>query len=399
MCPETATAVCDALRRLEGDGITAVHVRSGLGGMIDATFITDGRDCGLLVQACCVTIAATPVDIEGAPILPVLRFTCGPAGNDVDWASPSPLSSDKYLIGSGLDQSLAGYSAVMPTPVNPEAYKADMVSAAALLEEVRRNTAQIAWQPVRHADNQIEVLYRESSIHRVDHWGFATSLTDGILAVERIGSSPALDCYVASRVIDELQASPEACLGVTISARSAVMDFWWTEILARLSEDRSLGPRLFIELSGTAPFPPTAEVVAFVDRLRCLGCAIVLGNFGTGFSSIRSVLAFRPSAIKIDALFLHQAARSCKDRAAFLHLAGLAHALAPVVVLEGVDTSEHFALANQAGVLWQKGRLHGEASITRAWKTKTPRLGEALPSSQGHVRRVLDPEAWPDTRI
>jgi EAL domain-containing protein (putative c-di-GMP-specific phosphodiesterase class I) len=369
------TSVCSSLQELEARQINKLEVRPTVDGSIDV-FIDAGRsECRLLVQGHCAVIAATPINLAGRLMLPVLSLDFDRGEGGVD-------DCDARLPRVEQDGAQGGVQMLAKPQLAPSLYEADMAAATSLLKAIRY-PARLAWQPVRHADDPLRVLYRKGAMHLLDHHGVVTCFDDHVLSSERIGASPAIDCCLVSRVLDELEASPAACLGVAISASSAIADFWWEEIFARLERNRLLGPRLFLELRGTAPFHPIGKVTVFVDGLRRLGCKIAIGDFGVGFGSIRSLLALRADVIKIDAFFLHRASRSDGDRQAFLHLAGLAMSLAPDVVAEGVDTTEQAALAREAGVFWQEGRHHGLQSICRPWPTNGHEQGRhSLPKGR-----------------
>jgi len=363
--------VCRSLRSIRGDKFIDVQIRQVADGLIDAVFVADRPDCDLLVHACCVVIATRPIDICGISILPVLSFAspsdysdreaCGQIG--ISDSEPPDATSKGEQGNFGALSAFSGYAG---------SYSSEMAAAGALLGVIGANAAHLAWQPVRHADDRFGVLYEECVIHVLDHDGFMPCLNDQVLAVERIGASPALDCYTVSRAIDELRVFSDACLGVSISSLSASLGFWWTEVFARLADDRAIANRLFIEIKATAPFPPFGNVVAFVDHMRRLGCKIILGDFGVGFSSIRSIIALRPDAIKIDPFFLHRASRSEKDREVFFSLTRLATTLTTGVIVMGVDTAEQAAMAREAGALWQQGRYHGSARFSRRWAAQSP---------------------------
>lgn len=381
--------VFQSLRCLGGDAIVRARVRPDAGGVIDVLFVASRPDFSRFVRGCCVAIATTPIDILGISLLPVLSIACQ--------SSCSDFEEDGAVEGGGvshqphpvLEESQAHVEASFSASGQAGIYCADILASAALLEAVRTNSAQLAWQPVCHSDDRFAVLYQEGAIHVVDPNGDTPCLDDQILAVERIGAAPVLDCYTVSLAIDQLRASSEICLGIVISSLSARQSFWWDEIFSDLSADKTIAARLFIELRATAPFPPFGDVVAFVDRMRRLGCRIILGDFGVGFSSIRSLIALRPDGIKIDAFLLHRALRGDEDRAVFLSLARLAATLAATVIVRGVDTAEQAHVAKEAGVLWQQGRYHGRPSVSRRWPVKSPHHPYSAQWPQGNRKAQL----------
>jgi len=369
---EFLLGVIQSLRSLGGDEILRARVRPDLDGVIEVLFASSRPDCNRFVHACCVALATTPIDVLGVSLLPALSFACQSSCSDFEEVGGVEGRGVSHPPHGVLEVARTHREASYSASGQAGAYRADMLASAVLLKAVRTNSAQLAWQPVCHSDDRFGVLYQEGAIHAVDPSGGTPCLNDQILAVERIGAAPVLDCYTVSRAIDQLRASSQVFIGVVISSLSATQSFWWNEIFSDLSADRSIAARLFIEIRATAPFPPFGEVVAFVDRMRRLGCRIILGDFGIGFSSIRSLIALRPDGIKIDAFLLHRALRGDEERAVFLSLARLAATLASTVIVRGVDTAEQAQVANEAGVVWQQGEYHGRPSVSRRWPGESP---------------------------
>lgn len=234
----------------------------------------------------------------------------------------------------------------------------------------RREGRQVAlaWQAVRSAGDVSGILYHECLIRLIDSEGNIHPPSGLLTALERLGLVRALDHYILSAVITELENNPGVTLGANISAQSAQLDGWWQGIEQRLAGDRSLAKRLVIEITETTAMPSISVATAFTSRMRSLGCMIALDDFGAGFTSIRQLLALKPDIAKIDRLFIARAGQSVEERAAFVHLVGLACALVPIVIVEGVENDEQSQLAFEAGGGWQQGYLHDRPSLTRSWR-------------------------------
>lgn len=247
----------------------------------------------------------------------------------------------------------------------------------------RREGRQVAlaWQPVRGAGDANGVLYHECLIRLIDDEGNSHPPGGLIEGLERLGLVRALDHYILSSVIAELENNPGVTLGANISAQSAQLDGWWQDIELRLAADRSVAQRLVIEITETTAFPNISAAATFASRMRTLGCMIAVDDFGTGFASVRQLLALKPDIAKIDRFFLARAGQCPRDRAAFMHLVGLADALASIVVVEGVENDEQCKLALEAGAMWQQGCHHGRPGLTRTWRWEPESVASA--SSRG----------------
>lgn len=246
-------------------------------------------------------------------------------------------------------------------------YRADMAKAADLLRAISTDHIALAWQPVVHAGNDA-ILYRECLMRVFDRGRNLLPIAELLPSIERLGLARVLDDAMASRVLDELEATENVVLGVNISAQSAVFDGWWQPVAERLRAAPSLAARLVIEITETASFPSVSRAVSFVAEFHALGCRVALDDFGVGYASIRQLLALRPDIVKIDQSFVARTGSSHHERDVFGRIVGLASTLAPIVIAEGIETESQKDLAEQAGAVWQQGYHWGRPSAVRSWR-------------------------------
>jgi EAL domain-containing protein (putative c-di-GMP-specific phosphodiesterase class I) len=319
------------------------------------------NDADLLVlHACFVAVASRPVIQDQVSILPILSLT--QASNIENFGGGSgrrSVSTPFFACRPWSDDRDRGASAA--------AYAADMLPVVNLVSGIRDNALQFTWQPVRQVDDKSGLLYRELSLCRLHENGSTVSVQDEIVAAERLGASPLVDCLIVSRAIDELAALPDLVVGVRVSSLSAKPGFWWLEVMSRLAQDQTLGPRLIFEIGGTAPLAPIAEINAFLDRMRGFGCSVVIDDFGIDYSSIRSIMAIKPDGVRIAPLFLQRAQLTDADQNIFNGLVGLAKAMCETVIANGVENARACQIATQAGAKWQQGRHHGSPSQIHSW--------------------------------
>lgn len=247
-------------------------------------------------------------------------------------------------------------------------YRDDMSRAVELFGALATDKMLLEWQPVRHAENSSETMYHECLLHEASINQRNQSSEAIATVLERLGFARAFDHYIVTRVIDELECDPDVRLGVKISAQSAILDNWWNDIVERLQLDSSIAKRLILEISETSSFPSISDSVTFASHMRRLGCQIALDNFGTGFASIRQLLALRPNIVKLDRLFVDHGSIDGVYRDTFEHLAGLAKTMAPLVIAKGIDREDQSVHARETGVIWQQGRFLGTPSIVRPWQ-------------------------------
>jgi EAL domain-containing protein (putative c-di-GMP-specific phosphodiesterase class I) len=342
--------VLDQLRDL---GCVVLARRPGLA---DISFGQQSRQkVAKIAEALAVRISSEPVSLDG------LQFHV--ALSCVFWSSANERARrtlpDCDDAGEGSDWS-AGY-------------QQDMALAARALDAMRDGRLNMSWQPVVSAGSPERSLYHEGLARIIDEQGGYLPVGDVVEALERLGLVRAFDHEIVATVLDEIEGGGDVVLGVNISGKSARLDAWWTSLFERL-RNPDIARRLVIEITETAALAP--EAPAFADALRKLGCRVALDDFGIGHASLRNVLALSPDIIKIDAFFLRNAALSPAGQAMFAHLVGIAGAVAPIVIVEGVETEDQARLADEAqselaarsGDCWQQGYLFGRPSFWRSWR-------------------------------
>ncbi|MET3438037.1 EAL domain-containing protein [Sphingomonas sp. 1185] len=264
-------------------------------------------------------------------------------------------------------------------------YRADMALAAEVLPLLLAPQAGPApkgdrslvlyWQPVVGA--QGGVLYHEALSRPCGPDGAVQSPEPLLLALERLGFACLLDRHVVSAVIDELEAAPGVVLAANVSAQSLSCTYMWSEVLERLERRPDVARRLVWEITETALVADMNRAVAFVARVRALGCRIAVDDFGVGFTSIRQLIIFSPDIIKIDRLFLDRAVLGPRDAAIFRQLVELARSFGAEVVAEGIETRAQAEIVEAAGAVWQQGYLHAMPSLTRLWRQGWTALSDA----------------------
>ncbi|WP_052420908.1 EAL domain-containing protein [Paraburkholderia ferrariae] len=266
-------------------------------------------------------------------------------------------------IGSGYHypEQLERSDASVPTLSAPQFgwrwrmdYERDMALAVAFGKALVQERVNLAFQPVVRYDQPQVALYSEGLL-RVFGLPGGEGAGQVTPVLERLGLIRALDRLVVLAVLDQLERHDEWRLGCNVSACSLVADVWWASTFDRLAARPEVAARLTIEITETAPIPDFDIAVAFVERLKTLGCQIALDDFGSGHSSLAFARATRPQIIKLDAYCL----RDARDRDAglrtFRHLVALCQTLATHVVAEGVEQTDDVRIAFEAGVDWLQG--------------------------------------------
>jgi len=128
-------------------------------------------------------------------------------------------------------------------------------------------------------------------------------------------------------------------------------------VLDALTGSGLLPQRLELEITESVMLERTEANISTLHQLRALGVAIVLDDFGTGFSSLRYVQQFPFDKIKVDRSFVKDLAQNTNSAAIVCAVTGLAKALNIVTVAEGVETQDQCQLLRAAGCDQLQGYL------------------------------------------
>ncbi|MCR8915273.1 sensor domain-containing protein [Marinobacter panjinensis] len=109
----------------------------------------------------------------------------------------------------------------------------------------------------------------------------------------------------------------------------------------QLLQEHAIHPAMLqLELTETAVMYDLDEAISVLTRLRALGIAILLDDFGTGHSSLAHLTRLPLDKIKIDKSFIFQLEQDTSSRAVTDSMLALGNTLELEVVAEGIETAE-----------------------------------------------------------
>lgn len=86
-----------------------------------------------------------------------------------------------------------------------------------------------------------------------------------------------------------------------------------------------------------------------IERIKALGIDIEIDDFGTGHTSIISLLRLKPKRLKIDRQLVMPILTSPQERSLVRSIVDIARSLVVETIAEGVETHDHAALLRQIG--------------------------------------------------
>jgi diguanylate cyclase (GGDEF)-like protein/PAS domain S-box-containing protein len=110
-------------------------------------------------------------------------------------------------------------------------------------------------------------------------------------------------------------------------------------MIRKVLHDTGLPPE-YLNIEITESIAMEDYSIELLNELTAIGIKIMVDDFGTGFSSLRSLKRFPIDAVKIDKSFVRDITVDRNDEAIVKAIIAMAHSLKMEVVAEGVETKE-----------------------------------------------------------
>ncbi|MFD1198045.1 EAL domain-containing protein [Brucella gallinifaecis] len=196
-----------------------------------------------------------------------------------------------------------------------------------------------------------------------------------VAVFEAAGVVGVLDELVLERVLQRLRIDPAVQLGCNISPYTLADPLVWECILNRIGAQSDLATRLTLEITESAPLDAIEQVAERLGRAKALGVRLALDDFGTGFAVggyLRNV-DVDWDIVKVDRSFLGDLRKTSAGRRNLASMVAMASDLAPVIVVEGIETEAHLAAARGSGARFGQGWLFEEMSASQ-WHPVAPEV-------------------------
>ncbi|OLS62288.1 EAL domain-containing response regulator [Pseudomonas putida] len=119
---------------------------------------------------------------------------------------------------------------------------------------------------------------------------------------------------------------------------------------------RSMGQGVAFELSFAEPGQPTVIHLESLVRLRLLGCALALGEFGSHAGSLQRLCQLPFNEVRTSARFMHELEQQPRHRAVLRGCLGIARSLGLGITVTGVESPEQHLLLMDMGCTLGQGR-------------------------------------------
>ncbi len=223
-----------------------------------------------------------------------------------------------------------------------------------LREAIWREEIEVFYQPIVDLDTghtrSVEALarWRHPSRGFVPPAEFIPVAEDGGLIVELGNLVLAKACRDATKMPDDIKVAVN--LSATQFSKSDVVD----SVIFALVDSRLPEPRLELEITESVFLADSSENLKTLQRLRKLGVAVALDDFGVGYSSLSYLTAFAFNKVKIDKSFIDRIGRP-ETVAVLASIVQLAKTLNLAIVAEGIETREQVEKIRALGISLGQG--------------------------------------------
>ncbi|MGD1038569.1 MAG: bifunctional diguanylate cyclase/phosphodiesterase [Roseiarcus sp.] len=264
------------------------------------------------------------------------------------------------------------YALYAPGQALSEAQRREAAIADEIVSALNQRRIVLAYQPVVPTKAArtafVEALLRV----RQDDGGLVGP--EVLLPVaEKLGLVAQLDQRVLELALDRLTAEPDLRVAVNISVVTLRAPDWVDRLKAALGARPGTAQRLIVEIVETLAIEPIDEAVRIIGRMKALGVAIAMDDFGAGHTSFRNLRRLGVDIVKIDGAFVQNVARSVDDRFFVRTLAELARHLGIETVAEWVENAEARRLLSEWEIDYLQGHFLGRPEIHEP-RAAEPRL-------------------------
>ena len=170
--------------------------------------------------------------------------------------------------------------------------------------------------------------------------------------------------------------SIDIVLSINLSAND-LLDIELPDMIGQALATWGIAPeRILLEITETVMVDESWQVLDVLNRMRKLGLRLSIDDFGTGYAGMSYLQRLPVEEVKIDQMFVRQAAESEKAREIITAIIQLATRLKMSVIAEGVETAEILAILSGLGCRFAQGFLFSKAiplpEFIAWWSTHQP---------------------------
>jgi diguanylate cyclase (GGDEF)-like protein/PAS domain S-box-containing protein len=236
-----------------------------------------------------------------------------------------------------------------------------------LLAALEQDALHLMFQPIVGVSGG-KVHHYEVLVRMVENDGTLIAPGKFIPAAEQFGLIQWVDRQVVSKAIRFLADLPDdrqdICFSINLSGLSVGRQDMYDLIEQELREGGVDAARLTFEITETAACEQLNNAMAFIQKIRQLGCRVSLDDFGVGFSSFSYLKHLRADILKIDGSFIRDIHNNNADQLFVKALVDVARGMGMQTIAEFVENEQVFERVRGLGVDYVQGYHLGKPQST-----------------------------------
>lgn len=220
---------------------------------------------------------------------------------------------------------------------------------------MRENRVEILVQGIYPAVEHGPLFYGECLARIRDERGLLYTASQFIPALENCDTMTVFDRHVLQLVFDHLDQDATVTLGCNISVANLVDPREWSNLWKLVLDNVHLTQRLVLELTENCACTDVDAARQAINFLRDVGCRIAIDDFGAAYADPRRLCELPHDIVKIDGFFIKKLSEMSVDKRFLRSLVRLSTSSSSSVVIEGIETLEHYRIARAAGASFVQG--------------------------------------------
>ncbi|MFN0264888.1 EAL domain-containing protein [Tepidamorphus sp. 3E244] len=320
------------------------------------------EDAATAAQRVREAVSISPVEIESTEVVVTVSVGCVLVPRFAPDAEKA-MTRGIEALNDARHSRRSGYAMYEPDTRRDVQRRDNLRLANDLLSALSEDRMGVALQPIVSTTNDEPAFY-EALVRVRSRDGEDVTAGAFMGLADKLGLVHLIDTRMLDLVVSMLIADESLKVSLNVAVSTALDPDWFQRITDHVLRNRSIAPRMIVEITETEAIQDIEETAAVVAWIHDLGCKVALDDFGAGYTTYRNLRDLGVDLVKIDGAFMRNLHRSEADQMFVKTLIDLSQNLGIETVAEWVEDERDADLLKQWGAEYIQGHLYGRA-VTR----------------------------------
>lgn len=241
--------------------------------------------------------------------------------------------------------------------LDDKAYVTEMLLAVDWVKDLKAGRLSFAWTPIRNLQDVDTIAHFHGHLCAMSSTGAVIGPERRLAAIRHLGLGSTVDLTVLSMALDIACRSPGPPLLIEMFASTLRLSFWQVSLL--LSSIATFGrDRIRLQIIPDLE-EYDEEVASSMMELHHHGVGLGVEICHSNALYRNMMLFTQPQFIAISPIFMRAVLARPWNMEAISTIYAIAQLIAPMVVLQGIDTVLLATNARRAGIIWGEGNYLG----------------------------------------